>query len=143
MTGKGSRDKGAGGERELVKLLTDLGFQGLRRGNVFAGEPDVMGLWPFHIEVKRVEKLNLKKAVEQSISEMRRKKDGIIPVVFHRKNREKWKMTIPEDYVEIVLRALVKYMDHAKELTFPEEWFELVITSVVWYMLEDHKHGER
>ena len=113
MTGKGSRDKGKRGELELMHLLTDLGFQGIRRGNVFAGEPDVMGLWPFHIECKRVEQLNLWKAVEQSREEMIRKKDGEIPVVFHRKNNQKWLMTIPE------------------------EWFGTVISAVVWYLMKE------
>ena len=115
MTGKGSRDKGARGELELVHLLTDLGFKGLRRGNVFAGDADVVGLFPFHIEVKRVEKLNLWNAVQQSIAEMHKKKDGVIPVVFHRKNKQKWLMTIPE------------------------EWFEVVIKAVIWYWTKENK----
>lgn len=110
MTGKGSRRKGADGERELVHLLTDMGFHGLRRGNVFAGDADVVGLWPFHIEVKRVEKLNLWEAVQQSIREMIKKKDGEIPVVFHRKNNQKWLMTIPEEYFPIVIAAVVWYL---------------------------------
>lgn len=141
MTGKGSREKGANGEREVVKLLTEMGFQGIRHGNVFAGEPDVMGLAPFHIEVKRVETLNLKKAMEQSIAEMRRKKDGRIPTVFHRKNYEKWKLTIPEKWVPEILRALVWYLDHGdahiEALTFPEEWIQTVIEAVVWYGMEE------
>ena len=115
MTGKGSRRKGADGERELVHLLTDLGFQGIRRGNVFAGEPDLLGLWPFHIECKRVEQLNLWKAMEQAREEMIRKKDGQIPVVFHRKNNQKWLMTIPE------------------------EWFGTVISAVVWYLMKENE----
>ena len=115
MTGKGSRDKGARGELELVHLLTDLGFQGLRRGNVFAGDADVVGLFPFHIEVKRVEKLNLWNAVQQAIAEMHKKKDGEIPVVFHRKNNQKWLMTIPE------------------------EWFGVVISAVVWYWMKENE----
>jgi len=110
MTGKGSRDKGKRGELELVHLLKDLGFQGIRRGNVFANEPDVMGLWPFHIECKRVEKLNIYSAVEQAIREMHKKKDGEIPVVFHRKNNQKWLMTIPEDYFNTIISAVVWYL---------------------------------
>lgn len=110
MTGKGSRDKGKRGELELVHLLTGLGFQGIRRGNVFAGEPDVMGLWPFHIECKRVEQLNLWKAMEQSREEMTRKKDGEIPVVFHRKNNQKWLLTIPEEHFGTVISAVVWYL---------------------------------
>ena len=138
MTGKGSRDKGAEGERELMHLLEGLGFEGLRRGRIFAGEPDIMGLWPFHIEVKRVEKLNLWNAIQQSIEEMHRKKDGVIPVVFHRKNREKWKMTIPDEHIDTVLLALVCCMkEHPKTLTFPVEWFETVITAVRQYMEEE------
>lgn len=52
------------------------------------------GLDYIHIEVKRVETLNIDKAMEQAI---RDSKDGLIPAVFHRKNGKKWKVTMELD----------------------------------------------
>lgn len=130
MTGKGSKEKGARGEREFWHFLEGLGYQGIRRGNVFAGEPDVMGLPPFHFEVKRVEDLDLNKALRQSIAEMERKKDGTLPVVVHRKNRQKWQLTVPAEYALQVLQALVENGEAPGSITFNQEWIETVIKAV-------------
>ena len=54
----------------------------------------LFGLDYIHIEVKRVENLNLDKAMEQAIRDA---KDGLIPTVFHRKNGKKWKVTMELD----------------------------------------------
>ena len=53
---------------------------------------DVVGLPGVHIECKRVEKLNLYAAVEQSRNDAR---EAEIPVVMHRKNRREWLVTMP------------------------------------------------
>ena len=56
-----SRAKGARGERELAEILRCYGFSA-RRGQQYRGgadSPDVMGLPGIHIEVKRVERLNI------------------------------------------------------------------------------------
>lgn len=58
------------------------------------GNADVVGLEGIHIECKRVEKLNLDKAIEQS---KRDAKEGEIPAVFHRKNRQEWQVTLSLD----------------------------------------------
>lgn len=59
----------------------------------------LFGLDYIHIEVKRVENLNLDKAMEQAIGDA---KDGLIPAVFHRKNGKKWKVTMELDrFMEI------------------------------------------
>lgn len=149
MTGKGSRDKGARGERQARELLEKMGFQGLRRGNVFAGDADVVGLWPFHLEIKRYEKMTAKKlsdACEQSIREMRKKKDGKIPVVLYKEDYKPFCLTIPEEWSEEVLRAMVWYLDQwdapekadfPGKITFPEEWIEFVLKAVVWYTMKD------
>lgn len=55
---------------------------------------DVVGLDYIHIEVKRVQALNLDEAMEQA---KRDSKDNQIPVVFHRKNNKKWKATMELD----------------------------------------------
>lgn len=88
-----SKEKGKRGELELSHILTEHGFN-TRRGQQYCGangDADVVGLPGFHLEVKRVEKLNVEKAMEQSIRDA---KDEEIPVVVHRKNRKPWLVTM-------------------------------------------------
>jgi Holliday junction resolvase len=101
-----SKRKGAAGERELAKKLTEYGYKS-RRGQQYNGldGEDVVGLSGIHIECKRVEKLNLYDAVDQS------KRDceytGLpfedkLPAVFHRKNNCEWLVTMPlECWIEL------------------------------------------
>jgi len=96
-----SRNKGATGERELSHKLQEYGFE-TRRGQQFCGangDADVVGLPHIHIECKRVEKLNLENAMEQSIRDAR---EGETPTVFHRKNRMEWLVTMRlDDWMKI------------------------------------------
>lgn len=88
-----SRDKGKRGELEAAHVLKKHGYD-TRRGQQFAGingDADVVGLPYIHLEIKRVEKLNIDDALQQSIRDA---KDEEIPVVMHRKNRTKWKITM-------------------------------------------------
>lgn len=55
--------------------------------------PDLSGLPGIHIEVKRVEKLNVVEAMEQSIRDSERMRDGM-PTLFHRRNRKPWLVTM-------------------------------------------------
>ena len=97
-----SRRKGAEGERELAKILLSRGYEDARRGQQFKGggdSPDVIGLPGIHIECKRVERLDLTAAYEQSFRDAA---DGEIPAVFHRKNREPWMVTVSlEDFFKL------------------------------------------
>jgi len=89
-----SRNKGKRGELEAAHLLKEYGYEA-RRSQQYAGinsDADVVGLPGIHIEVKRVEKLNVDTAMAQSIRDAR---DGEIPIVLHRKNRAKWLVTMP------------------------------------------------
>lgn len=62
--------KGAAGERELAGLLRDHGFDTERGGTCsFGTKPDLSGLPDVHIEVKRVERLNVNKAMSQAIAD--------------------------------------------------------------------------
>lgn len=91
-----SRRKGADGERELANVLKEYGYE-TRRGQQFSGangDADVVGLPGVHIECKRVEKLNLDAAMEQAIRDAR---ENEIPAVFHRRNRQDWKVTLRLD----------------------------------------------
>ena len=91
-----SRQKGKAGELELAHILEGYGYE-TRRGQQYCGsngDADVVGLPGIHIESKRVENLNISKAMQQAENDAR---DGEIPCVFHRKNREKWKVTMNLD----------------------------------------------
>jgi hypothetical protein len=90
-----SRDKGKRGERELAGILRSHGYD-TRRGQQYSGangDADVVGLPGVHIEVKRVERLNITDAMSQAIGDAKEK----IPAVFHRKNNEAWLVTMRLD----------------------------------------------
>lgn len=99
-----SRQKGAAGERELANVLKEYGYD-TRRGQQYSGingDADVVGIPGLHIECKRVEKLNLDAALEQSKRDAR---EGEMPVVIHRKNRQEWKVTLSlKDFIELYRR---------------------------------------
>ena len=96
-----SRDKGAKGERELARVLSERGYQ-CRRGQQYCGangDADVVGLPGVHIECKRVERLDLDKAMSQSVHDA---KTGEMPIVAHRKNNHPWLVTMRlEDFMAI------------------------------------------
>ena len=98
-----SRRKGAVGEREIAKYLREHGFAEARRGQQFKGgadSPDVVGLTGFHIEVKRVERLDLNAAMEQSIRDCG---ENETPIVVHRRNNDYWKVTMRlDDFMEVI-----------------------------------------
>lgn len=101
-----SKNKGKRGELEFAKLCKEHGYD-CRRSQQFAGmngDADVVGLNGIHIEVKRVENLNISKAMEQSI---RDNKNNDIPIVAHRKNNEEWLITMKaEDWFKLYERWL-------------------------------------
>jgi len=89
-----SRAKGARGEREFANLLKDHGLVAYR-GQQFSGgadSPDVVceSLPNIHFEVKRVQALNIMKAMFQATKDC----GGKTPVVAHRKNNEPWLITM-------------------------------------------------
>ena len=102
MTGKGSQKKGAAGERELVALLQQAGFSVYRGGSeTFGTVPDLVGLPGIHVEAKRVERLNVSAAMAQAVYDAGRFHDGF-PAVFHRRNREPWRVTMNiNDWLEL------------------------------------------
>ena len=92
-----SRQKGARGELELRDKLREYGFKEARRGQQYCGsngDADVVGLPGIHIECKRVERLNIDKAITQAENDS---KHGEMPAVFHRKNNGKWMVTLSLD----------------------------------------------
>ena len=102
-----SRQKGKRGELEAAKVLKQYGYDA-RRGQQFSGangDADVVGLPGIHLEVKRVEKLNISEAMQQSIRDAR---EGELPVVMHRKNRETWLVTMPLRVFMVLYKAWEK-----------------------------------
>lgn len=60
----------------------------------YGQEPDLVGLENVHVEIKRRENVNLSAALAQAEADSQKFKDGL-PAVFHRKNRESWRVTMP------------------------------------------------
>ena len=94
-----SKKKGAAGEREFANYCKEKGFD-VRRTAQYNGKEqgslaDVIGIPGIHIEVKRVEKLNIHDAVNQAIRDNVTK--GSISIVAHRKNRTPWLITMKAD----------------------------------------------
>lgn len=96
-----SNAKGSAGEREFSNLCKNYGFN-TRRSQQYCGvnnDADVVGIDGLHLEVKRVERLNVSNAMKQAIRDMA---EGEVPIVAHRKNREGWLVTMrAEDFLKI------------------------------------------
>lgn len=97
-----SCQKGAAGERELASLLRSYGYEIERGGTCsFGTAPDLAGLLGIHVETKRVERLNIHKAMQQAARDAKKFKDGA-PAVFHRINRAPWLVTMQfEDWIKL------------------------------------------
>ena len=96
-----SREKGARGERELARFLRDYGYDAFRSQQYcgLSGDADVTGVPYLHVECKRVEQLNVEKALLQAERDHKR---NTIPTVMHRRNNESWKVTLRlKDFMEI------------------------------------------
>jgi Holliday junction resolvase len=111
-----SRAKGAAGERELSKVLSELLGTPFRRGVQYCGangDADVVGLPGVHIEVKRVQALNVSKAMQQAMSDS---KGGDLPIVAHRKNHEQWMVTCCLDDLIELSRVVVATVNRSATL---------------------------
>lgn len=93
-----SRQKGARSEREIANILRDkYGFSQCRRSQQFSGlngDADIVGVPFLHCEIKNVQRLNVRNAMDQS---QRDAKEDEIPVVMHKKDRQPWLVTIGLD----------------------------------------------
>lgn len=95
--GKASRNKGKTGEREAAKALMEripgahiersVQYSGRGAARGAGGMPDLVGLKPFHLEVKRTERSEPYKWLAQVQSD---KLPGDIGVVLHRQSRKEW-----------------------------------------------------
>ena len=99
--GKPSQRKGAEGERELARVLEAEGYHLERGGYCFGEKPDLEGLPGIHVEVKRVERLNVLEAMKQAAGDAEKFQDGL-PAVYHRRNRSPWLVTMClNDWMEL------------------------------------------
>ena len=96
-----SKRKGSAGERELLAILKEHGFpDAVRNDQMYIGgfnNPDISASFygiPLHIEVKRVERLNITNAVTQAVSDAA---GNAFPIVVHRTNRQPWLVTFRLD----------------------------------------------
>lgn len=79
--GRGARNKGAEFERMISRELNAAGYH-TRRGQVFNGEPDIVGFPGWHLEVKNQDKLQMRKWWEQAEEDAAKREDGEPAVVF-------------------------------------------------------------
>jgi len=111
-----SKQKGKRGELELVKELKKYGFNCRRtvqyNGKAEEGEADLIGLEGIHIECKRVEKLNVYSALKQAINDC---KNGNLPAVFWRKNKEDWVVILQlDDFMKLYKKGDVRVEQNTK-----------------------------
>ena len=102
--GKSAKDKGSRGERLLSAFLNSFGLH-THRGYVHCGQSDLVDLLGVHVECKFVERLNVRQAMEQAITEAKKRKDGM-PAVFWKVSRKPWlTIMLTEDWVKLYLMA--------------------------------------
>lgn len=108
-----SRQKGARAEREIAHILKDeYGFKDARRGQQFSGmngDADVVGCPFLHLEIKNVQKLNLRDAMAQSERDAR---EDETPVVMHKKDRKPWLVTLNlDDFMRFYMAWLKEWSE--------------------------------
>jgi Holliday junction resolvase len=102
-----ARNKGKRGEREIVRELTEQGYEAFR-GWQAAGptEADIVSNFPFHLEVKFQERLNIYAAISQAENDSK----GLKPyAIIFRKSRYNWHAAIElEQFIKLVGRSTFK-----------------------------------
>lgn len=107
--GRSSKRKGKIGELEVANLLKAAGYNAQRsaqcKGNT-GQAPDVEGLPGIHIEVKRVERLNLRKAYEQAVHDSKANGNHDIPAIFHRGSYQPWMVSLSlSDFLTLIKKG--------------------------------------
>jgi Holliday junction resolvase len=120
-----SRRKGKVGEREFAALLREHGFDA-RRGQQFSGSPDSPDVvsdalaW-LHVEVKRVQNLNLTDACVQAEGDC----GGKPWVVAHRRNHAPWLITMRAETFFQFLREELPLQGNAPVAQSPQHEREI------------------
>lgn len=100
LSGKGRRNKGLVGEREVTRAFRAAGCEvkNLDGGGDHLVVRDQDGLRDLHLEVKRQEKLHLDEWSKQAEDEAPR---GSVPVVVYRRSGQPWRISmLLADYLE-------------------------------------------
>lgn len=105
MSGRSSQRKGRSGEKEIVSILHDAGYDDARPGAPvsYGTEPDVVcQSLPIHVEVKRCERVCLPEWFRQSERDSERFGDGV-PSVCFRRSREAWMIVLKlSDFLTLI-----------------------------------------
>jgi len=114
-----SNQKGKRGEREARDVLNQVFGTNCRRGQQFCGgkdSPDIAGFIPnIHIEVKNVEKLQLRPAIEQAAQDSDLD-GGDVPVVMWKKPKtSQWYWIVPVDLIPALGDLVERYMKDSIE----------------------------
>ena len=119
--GKLSRDKGKRGERAWRDELRNAGFTA-HRGQQFSGggdSPDVICeemASLFHCEVKFVERLNIRQAMDQAEADA--SLSAQIPYVAHKTSRQPWLVTVrAQDFLDMARSFLADHSTHPTNST--------------------------
>ena len=89
------RNKGGRGERTIVNMLKEHGFDNAMRNHsqTAIGGFDIVGVEPFAIEVKNHKKLSINTWWKQTTEQAT---DGLIPVlIYHIPNTSRWLVQVP------------------------------------------------
>jgi len=110
-----SRTKGKTGEREVVNMLKDAGFDAARNlDQVRDGGHDIVGISNVAIEVKRSKVLLLSKWWTQTVKQAG---DDKFPVLAYRLDRQKWKVVVTSDFLS---------KDLPRSITLTLEWDDFI-----------------
>lgn len=98
--------KGRNGELEICRILQAHGIPAEPGQAVSYGStPDVVGVQGIHLEIKRVERLNVPEAMNQATRDSEKFQDGA-PALFRRRNRSPWLVTMHlSDWMKLYLSA--------------------------------------
>ena len=133
-----SRNKGKVGEREFAALLREHGFDA-RRGQQFSGSPDSPDVvsdalaW-LHVEVKRVQNLNLTDACVQAERDQTGsglngagavKPKKLAWIVAHRRNHAPWLITMRAETFFQFLRGELPLQGNAPVAQSPQHEREI------------------
>lgn len=106
MNGKGKRNKGAAGERELAALLSEhLGFVVKRNLGQARDGADDLTVAQFRIEVKRQETLRIDQWSEQVEACA---SPGEVPVLMYRRNGQPWRVCLRLEHFIPMMRDSLK-----------------------------------
>jgi len=106
VNGRGKRNKGAAGERELAALLSEhLGFVVKRNLGQARDGADDLTVAQFRIEVKRHETLRIDQWSEQVEACAQ---PGEVPVLMYRRNGQPWRVCLRLEHFIPMMRDQLK-----------------------------------